>query len=840
MKDVQEDEIKIPVNRYSLCFTKSKKGLEISYQKKARIIVYSQLKTILIVFNMVIIPMFLFIIYQYYQYGMKNNSNSDSLSKRRNTSMMHVFPLLIVSYNLEYFLVRYWRRFTKFRGMIIIIETFVLLGHNCTLFTEKDVFGAGGLLFIVSIYLCAERFTYSWITSTISISVGITAMFTYLYIKNIDVALTTIFSFIILSCILIFISRIAEQQRRREYFILDSSRQREREWERVLTNIPLGFLIHTAQNKLNILSPNTSAREINPYALPSLTEVKFSNPALKCMLRGNAHDNSPIINLSNQDFPQNIPDYTSQNMAEDILDNCSDDTLIKEFLDQILSGELSPDSQIMDDGELNKEIIKYKIQNGSVLELRIGTINIIFRGRESVGIIIEDLTVINKIEREKVSREFQSRMVRTITHDIRTPLNLINGSVEILESLSEGRTKEMQSIYVRSIKSGVRCLLEFVECMLKLSKYGETQKIPLQCKSFDMRSLLQDFGSIFQLEVERKGINLEVNLEDDFPELIHQDPVAISQLLFILTSNSVKYTLRGLISLHINYHYQTKTIQIQVLDTGIGIPEEQQEHLFKLYGNVEVRNKNTEFGTGVGLTLCNAIIESMEGSIRLISRPDMGTKIYIDIPAENSKVLVTEESLFLREGEFRNVEEGSVVPSLLTYTSQYKTSKNLFAQSDGVNLISFSRFSQGQEECKLNCPQILIVDDAQSNIFILNGLLGKILGLKADGAINGVEALDKVKETAARRKCCQNYSLILMDCNMPIMNGYEATKQIRLLIRENEIRNCLIVAVTAYDSPENENLCYEAGMDYVLTKPVSINNIKMLFKTFNIFTHTFT
>ena len=125
-----------------------------------------------------------------------------------------------------------------------------------------------------------------------------------------------------------------------------------------------------------------------------------------------------------------------------------------------------------------------------------------------------------------------------------------------------------------------------------------------------------------------------------------------------------------------------------------------------------------------------------------------------------------------------------------------------------------------------NSPQILIVDDMQSNIFILKGLLG-LLGLKADEAQNGLIALQKIKENP--------YSVILMDCNMPIMDGYEATRNIQQLIFQGEIQQCLVIGVTAYSSSQNTQLCYDAGVQEVMFKPVSKEMLKQLFARFDLF-----
>ena len=247
-------------------------------------------------------------------------------------------------------------------------------------------------------------------------------------------------------------------------------------------------------------------------------------------------------------------------------------------------------------------------------------------------------------------------------------------------------------------------------------------------------------------------------------------------------------------------------------DEGFGIPEAEQNHLFTLYGN----SLNSEFGTGLGLTLCKKMVDNMGGIISLQSEVNVGTSVIISIPTalgtnSNPHFFLSLPSLPDDEGN---------IPFLPHSSRNSSDREEIKLEVDPLPRITMT------VAVSENSPQILIVDDMQSNMFILKGLLG-LLGLKADEAQNGLIALQKIKENP--------YSVILMDCNMPIMDGYETTRNIQQLIFQGEIQQCLVIGVTAYSSSKNTQLCYDAGMQEVMFKPVSKEMLKQLFARFDLF-----
>ena len=370
--------------------------------------------------------------------------------------------------------------------------------------------------------------------------------------------------------------------------------------------------------------------------------------------------------------------------------------------------------------------------------------------------------------------------------------------------------------------------------MLQLSKYKNEGKLELNTSEFEMQGILEELIPSFQLEASRKELSLRIEVDINVPNVIIQDAQAISQLVFIILQNSLKYTFNGYISLVIIYRPPGELI-LTFRDTGIGISQESQKHLFQLYSGIFL--PDSEFGTGVGLTLCKALVDGMEGQISLESELGEGTTIIVNIPIQlnNSRSVDTISAYFegTEEGEREGIELyafPATSRSLIHYIPNYMANtENMSRNSRNVEENNREAL-RGPTNCL--CANILIVDDVASNIFVLQGMLN-ILNLRSEKASNGVEAIEMAK-AASLRTCCGGYSLIFMDCNMPIKDGYQATLEIRELIKVGQVDPCNIIACTAYDSLENAKRCYQVGMDYVISKPVALSHLKKALLLHNI------
>ena len=839
MSNIQAD-LNVPISKWLLKFHDSPK-LESKYLDKSKEISNFYMKRSIQVLNGLLIPALLLLVLFYCIVIYWKNLPASQGRKRFYWGIQFV-PITLVCINLDYFLSKKISKFSKFRGILTVLLWFYIIGDStAVLFDGKDVFGSIALIALITIYWYGEKIICNYIMTGICAFLGMIIIIVRMSFGGVRVSLYTFSCLIGISVMLIIVSRLAEMQNRKDYFLLECVKEREEEYKRVLSSLTVGILIHDKNSPFDEIRPrvsNSSSRQssvsVNSEIIKN-PKIKYFNPALKSLLY--QYQDSLDISfgqiLFRKDSFMHIEESSSMEIIRESSMEIDDNNRLHQFIENIYSSSING-QEIWD-----KKIISYEV-GGKMKELQISRIYLTFEHAERVGLIIDDLTNFKTAQREKISKEFQSRLVKTITHEIRSPLNTIQGNSEILEDkVEKNDPREEQFDCILKIQNGVKFLLGFIDCMLGLSIYQEHGRFQHQYEVINIQSVVAESIDLFQEEAEAKGLSLESHIEENFPTQIIQDPKSIYQLLFVLISNALKYTFEGAISIHLTYNLQTKTIKIVVRDTGIGISPENQNHLFKLYG--EGYRKNQEFGLGIGLTLCKALIDSLEGHIKLWSKIDEGTAITLKLPGERFRDLNlnTEENLFFQSGCFTHTSE-NINPSLEPYRNisqpkflpigQQIMESSRIQITDGVEL--GLRIS---EECKYECPKILIVDDQQSNIFVLKGLLN-LINLKADEARHGGECIEKVKAAYIERsRCCKNYSVILMDCNMPIMNGYEATKELASLVLRREINSCLVIGVTAYTSPENTRLCYDAGMSYVLHKPVSLQLLKQAFKSLGIF-----
>ena len=607
----------------------------------------------------------------------------------------------------------------------------------------------------------------------------------------------------------VYIAREEEIKKRGEYFMLYTVQKREEDLGNLIARLPLGIAILEEEQEKEFRRQSSFQ-----------TEVKYSNQALKNILNEGMPMKNSISGSLHSKTEINIEIEQSEGYIQE------ENRYVNDLISQIYSSK-----NIIT--EINgKNEITYEMISGVRKEFKLNKIEMEFQNKKSLGIIIEDLTLIKKIERDKLSQEFEKRLVRTISHEIRTPLNSIQGNIEIIENSLDSQIINKYKVYFRAMKNGVKYLLYFVDGIFKLSN-RESQIF--EYKRFKTEEMVKDIIRLFEGEVEGKEINIIEERGNNTPREIIQDQNAITQLIYILTANSVKYTYTGYIQIGISYEESEEQLFICVKDDGIGIPISEQEHLFQLYG----KSENSEFGIGVGLTLCKTLVDGMEGNIRLESEVNMGTAVYISLPCKlpENLSLVSTERVPAEEGSRSNISNyaGGGTPSICIYNNNQlniledmprslpKISSTVTVAMSPPPLLTLTHHS----------PQILIVDDTQSNIFILKGLLG-LLGLNADEAQNGLLAINKIK-AAEHIVGSVPYTVIFMDCNMPVMDGYDATRNIRLLIQQGKINKSLIIGVTAYNSSENISLCHEAGMDYVMFKPVSKQGLIELFQKYSLF-----
>ncbi len=389
-----------------------------------------------------------------------------------------------------------------------------------------------------------------------------------------------------------------------------------------------------------------------------------------------------------------------------------------------------------------------------------------------------DISADVKLRRAKEAAEESARakaiFLATMSHELRTPMNGVLGCTQLLQdtSLTDPQRQLLETMH-RSAES----LLVLVNDILDFSKI-EAGKMSLEVADVEIRPLIDDVITLTSEMAKKKGLTVQVQLASDIPAVLRGDPVRLRQVLFNLVGNAVKFTEQG------GVHVSVKTVPCNqknsdaivlywmVKDTGIGITPDQQARLFGAYAQAEASTARRFGGTGLGLMICCQLVELMGGAMMVESKPGEGSSFSYTT---------------------------SLLPAIQRETS---------AHADKVSIASIAD--------RTTPLRILVVDDNEINQVVACKFLQK-LGCQVEVARNGREAVDSIARAA--------YDAVLMDCEMPEMNGYEATQEIRRQ-EHTTTRHLPIIALTGHASSEDEQKCRQAGMDDVVTKPMTLPTLR--------------
>ena len=357
----------------------------------------------------------------------------------------------------------------------------------------------------------------------------------------------------------------------------------------------------------------------------------------------------------------------------------------------------------------------------------------------------------------------KSEFLASMSHEIRTPLNSIIGMAEVL---AETALSEEQHDFVRIFRSAGENLLEIINDILDLSKI-EAGQTELETIDFDLPALLESITSIVSLRADEQETSLHTHIDSDVPFYLKGDPTRLRQILLNLVGNAVKFTSQGEVEIKVSLKEPEQNLFFSIKDNGIGIPADKQQLIFDSFTQADSLTTRKYGGTGLGLTICQKLLTIMQGHIWLTSQPGKGSTFFFTIPFSQAT---------------------SPRPEIDTNTTLRPASCEL-----------------------LHAARILLVDDNRDNCNLIRLYLRNTpFSLKT--AENGQEAV--------KLFCAKPYDLILMDIEMPIMDGYEATQKIRQWEQGQKRTPVPIIALTAHAFIRFKKKCLDAGCSDFLTKPV--------------------
>ncbi|MEZ5505633.1 MAG: 7TM diverse intracellular signaling domain-containing protein [Gammaproteobacteria bacterium] len=393
---------------------------------------------------------------------------------------------------------------------------------------------------------------------------------------------------------------------------------------------------------------------------------------------------------------------------------------------------------------------------------------------------LEEMAARQKIIEAEAESRAKSAFLATMSHEIRTPMNGVLGMAELLQQTSLDSTQRQ---YLNVITSSGKALLNIINDILDYSKIA-AGKMELDDTNVDLRRLCEEAMSVFYVMAERKQLQLQCELESGVPACIRTDPTRLRQILLNLLGNAFKFTERGGVYLRvqsIGRHTPDNPgeylLRFEVRDSGIGIPQESQRRLFQPFAQADNSTQRHFGGTGLGLSISRQLSELMGGDIGVHSDPGQGSTFWFTIRCSAAD-----------PGFVESRQQGGTPQATRETTPRHPA---------------------------LAGKRILVAEDNAVNQLVISGMLKKC-GVAFELVSDGAQALQALQQRHTE------FDLVLMDCEMPVLDGYDATRALRAFEQDQQLKPVPVIALTAHVLPEHQARAMDSGMNGQLPKPLEL------------------
>ncbi len=434
-------------------------------------------------------------------------------------------------------------------------------------------------------------------------------------------------------------------------------------------------------------------------------------------------------------------------------------------------------------GSVVREIVAYRFHDGTLRTMDRSLTPIVDDAGQVRYILVEGLDITNLKKTEEaleqardealLANRMKSQFLANMSHEIRTPISGIRGMTEFLQDTP---LEADQQEYVDAISRSSQALLAIVGDVLDLSRI-EAGELEIREEVYELPTTVTHLVGLFAFRAREKGIELTVDHAETLPQVVKGDPDRLRQILINLVNNAVKFTDRGSVKVSVapGQGLEVESVRYEVTDTGIGIQSEAIEKLFQPFTQVDPSPSRRFGGTGLGLSIVKRLVELMRGAVGVRSEYGAGSTFWFELPLTRSEA----EQLPAPE------------PKLPQPTSQNEDFTDL---------------------------RVLVAEDNEVSRRVAMLQLEK-LGVSSRAVTNGQEAVDALRE--------EPFDLILMDCQMPVLDGYSAASVIRSAEFDGH-KDVTIVALTAHALKGERERCLDAGMDDYTIKPLPMDSLRQL------------